>query len=60
MTAPAPDQSARRWLWAALAVTAFKLWLTRGQDVFALGYAAHDDVLFLRLAETAGGLRCQA
>ena len=51
MTAPAPDKSARRWLWAALVVTAFKLWLTRGQDVFALGYAAHDDVLFLRLAE---------
>lgn len=51
MMAATPALSARRWLWAAAIVTLFKLWLTRGQDVYALGYAAHDDVLFLRLAE---------
>lgn len=43
--------SSRRWLWAALLLTAFKLWLTRGQPVYALGYAAHDDRLFLELAD---------
>ncbi len=48
MTVPA--DSSRRWLWAAVLVTVLKLWLTRGQEVYALGYAAHDDVLFLRLA----------
>ncbi len=50
MTGAAVDSS-RRWLWAAAIVTVFKLWLTRGQEVYALGYAAHDDVLFLRLAD---------
>ncbi|MES1168868.1 MAG: hypothetical protein ABUL61_06825, partial [Oleiharenicola lentus] len=44
--------SSRRWLWAAVIVTVFKLWLTRGQEVYALGYAGHDDVLFLRLADS--------
>jgi hypothetical protein len=49
MTAPAAESS-RRWLWAALLVTAAKLWLTRGQAVHALGHAGHDDRLFLELA----------
>jgi len=49
MTAPAAASS-RRWLWAALLVTAGKLWLTRGQPVYALGYAGHDDRLFIELA----------
>ncbi len=51
MTVAAADTS-RRWLWAAAIVTILKLWLTRGQEVYALGYAAHDDVLFLRLADS--------
>jgi hypothetical protein len=36
MTADAVN---RRWLWAALALTAFKLWLTSGQTVFAISSA---------------------
>ncbi len=39
------------WLGLGLALTALKLWLTRGQGVYALGYAGHDDQLFIRLAE---------
>jgi hypothetical protein len=39
------------WVWAALVLTLLKLWLTRGQAVFAIGFAAHDDRLFLQLAE---------
>ncbi len=49
MTAPAAESS-RRWLWAALLVTAGKLWLTRGQTVYAIGNAGHDDRLFIELA----------
>lgn len=41
----------RLWLAAALALVALKLWLTRGQGVFAIGGAAHDDRLFLELAQ---------
>ena len=41
----------RLWLAVALAVTALKLWLTRGQGVFALGSAVHDDRLFIELAQ---------
>ena len=42
----------RYWLWAGVILTAFKLWLTRAQPVFAIGSAAHDDRLFLFLAES--------
>lgn len=41
----------RWWLAAALLMTAFKLWLTRSQPVYAIGPAAHDERLFLQLAE---------
>ena len=38
------------WLLGALTLTAVKLWLTRGQDVYAIGNAGHDDRLFIELA----------
>lgn len=41
----------RLWLAVALALTAAKLWLSRGQGVFAIGSAGHDDRLFLELAQ---------
>ncbi len=50
MTAPAASRN-RLWLAVALALTVLKLWLTRGQGVFALGSAGHDDRLFLELAQ---------
>ena len=40
------------WFWTGLLITAFKLWLTRAQPVYAIGPAAHDDRLFLLLAES--------
>jgi hypothetical protein len=40
----------RRWLWAALALTAVKVWLTSGQTIYAIGPAFHDDKLFVSLA----------
>ena len=40
----------RLWFWAALALTVFKLWLTNGQTIFAIGPAMHDDGLFIKLA----------
>ena len=40
----------RWWLWVAIALTLAKLWLTRAQPVFAIGTAAHDDRLFINLA----------
>ncbi|MFO1449240.1 MAG: hypothetical protein U1F61_13890 [Opitutaceae bacterium] len=46
-----PSASVNRWwLWAALALTAFKLWLTSGQTIYAIGPAFHDDKLFATLA----------
>ena len=51
MTASKPA-AVRPWLWAAVALTLLKLWLTRGQTVFALAQANHDDRLFLLLAES--------
>jgi hypothetical protein len=39
------------WLGAAVALTALKLWLSRGQGVFAIGSAGHDDRLFIELAQ---------
>lgn len=38
------------WLWLAVALTLFKLWLTRSQTIYALAPAIHDDRLFLELA----------
>ncbi|HLP09572.1 MAG TPA: hypothetical protein VK178_15520 [Opitutaceae bacterium] len=49
MNEPATD---RRWFWAALALTALKLWLTAAQPIFAIGPALHDDALFLQLGES--------
>lgn len=42
----------RIWLWAGIALTAYKLWLTRGQAVYAIGNAMLDDRLFLMMAES--------
>jgi len=39
------------WLGLGLALTAAKLWVSRGQGVYALGSAGHDDHLFIQLAE---------
>ena len=50
MNSPAASP-ARRWFWAAVAMTVFKLWLTGAQPVFAISSAGHDDRLFLQLAE---------
>jgi len=48
---PAPLRPARRaWFWAAVALTAAKLWLTSGQTIYAIGPAIHDDRLFVELA----------
>ena len=43
--------SGRRWFWAGVLLTVVKLWLVRGQAVYAIGPADHDDRLFLQLAE---------
>jgi len=45
----------RWWIWAAIALTVAKLWLTRGQAVFAIGTATHDDRLFINLANALVG-----
>ena len=42
----------RVWFWAGVLLTAGKLWLTRGQSVYAIAGAAHDDRLFLLIAES--------
>ena len=43
----------RRWFWlaAAIILTGIKLWFTRGQGIFAIGNAGHDDLLFVQLAQ---------
>lgn len=41
----------RLWLAATLGLTVAKLWLSRGQGVYALGGAGHDDRLFIELAQ---------
>ena len=41
----------RRWFWAGVLLTLVKLWLVRGQAIYAIGPADHDDRLFLQLAE---------
>src|SRR6187455_389522 len=39
--------------WAVMgAATAIRLWLSDALPVLAIGWAGHDDVLFLRLAES--------
>lgn len=43
--------SVRRWFWAGVVLTLVKLWLVRGQPIYAIGPADHDDRLFLQLAE---------
>jgi hypothetical protein len=40
------------WIWAAVALTLAKLWLTQGQAIFAIGTAPHDDQLFVKLADS--------
>lgn len=40
------------WLWIGVLLTVVKLWLTRAQPVYAIGPAAHDDRLFLLMAES--------
>jgi len=47
-----PRPHFRFWFWAGLLLTAVKLWLTRGQPVYAIGPAAHDDRLFMLMAES--------
>ena len=43
----------RRWFWlaAAIILTGIKLWFTRGQGIFAISNAGHDDLLFVQLAQ---------
>jgi hypothetical protein len=43
----------RKWFWLGMAVllTTIKIWLTRGQGIFAIGSAGHDDRLFVELAQ---------
>lgn len=43
-----PDH--RGWFWAAVVLTALKLWLVDSQTIFAIGPAIHDDRLFVELA----------
>ena len=38
------------WIWVAGVLTLFKLWLTNGQTLFAIGFSTHDDQHFLNLA----------
>ena len=45
-------RSSRCWFWCAVALTFLKIWLTRGQAVFAIGPASIDDRLFLRLGNS--------
>ncbi len=47
---PEPPAAHRRWFWAAVVLTAVKLWLISGQTLYAIGPAFHDDKLFARLA----------
>lgn len=40
------------WFWASALLTLGKLWLTRGQPIYAIGPAMHDDRLFLVMTES--------
>jgi hypothetical protein len=42
----------RLWLALAAALTFAKLWLTLGQPIYAIGFAMHDDALYLKLARS--------
>src|SRR4051812_22443952 len=44
------QRASRGWFWAAIALTAVKLWLTAAQTIYAIGPAFHDDRLFVELA----------
>lgn len=44
-------RASRSWFWAAVALTAAKLWLVSGLRVYAIGPSFHDDRLFIELAE---------
>lgn len=46
-----PAHRHRLWLALALALTALKLWLSRGQGIHAIGGAGLDDRLFIELAQ---------
>lgn len=39
------------WTTAAIALVALKLWLVGAQSIFALGFASHDDALFINRAQ---------
>src|SRR5688572_4281990 len=47
---PAPAWRSRLWLVTALLLTGYKLWLTRGQGLYAIGATPQDDRLYLELA----------
>lgn len=47
---PAPAWRSRLWLVTALVLTGYKLWLTRGQGLYAIGATAQDDRLYVELA----------
>ncbi len=49
---PTPSRTSNFWFWAGVLLTAVKLWLTRGQPVYAIGTAVHDDQLLLKMAES--------
>jgi hypothetical protein len=51
MTVDGTKPSLRWWLWIGMGFTLVKLWLSRGQPVYAIGMAGHDERLFLTLAE---------
>src|SRR6478735_630035 len=47
---PAPAWRSRLWLAVAFLLTYYKLWLTRGQGLYAIGSQGQDDRLYLELA----------
>lgn len=51
MTKPATLLRRHAWTLAALALVALKLWLVSAQSIFALGFASHDDALFINRAQ---------
>ncbi|MEO6875658.1 MAG: hypothetical protein ABI222_12635, partial [Opitutaceae bacterium] len=46
-----PHRPVHPWFWAGVLLTLVKLWLVRGQAIYAIGPADHDDRLFLQLAD---------
>ncbi len=49
---PTPAWRSRLWLAIALVLTFLKLWLTRGQGLYAIGANGREDRLFLELAHS--------